>query len=288
MLQRRFLRISIYIIFAIGLTLLLLLLQFPYRALEQRLEAALAGGGLQGLDIQGLDYGFPLALSFEGLTLRLASSADLRPIETGSGYLAPELRSLLTGSLGASFRLQAFSGKLSGRCETVSWLRTELKALQCTWSDIELRLIPLPEEQGSLRNLSGICSGRLDVHSKEGQGLASGSGRLQLRDGSFVFQGLPGRDLRISDIQAEGVWALEQGSLSLEKAHYKAKGIEGRMSGSVELRRPWLSSRSRLRGSISFSPSHPTLYSLVRDAWHKTELDFEIRGPLQRPRISRR
>lgn len=288
MLQRRSLRILIYIVFATGLALLLLMLQFPYQALEQRLEAGLRSTVLEEADIRELEYSFPWAMAFEGMSLRFAAAKGPDRVKIGRGRIAPDLRALLSGRLAARFSARLFSGRLSGRFETVSWLRTDPQALHCTWADLDLRRIPLPPQQARVRDLSGSCSGSLSLQATEGGRLASGSGELRLNNGSFALPGLGAGNLTISDLRGQASWELQQGSFRLAEAQFKAKGIEGRMAGSLELKRPLLSSRSRFQGRVSFSPSHPTLYSLVRDALKTTELDFELRGSLQQPRISRR
>jgi len=288
MLQRRSIRIVIYVVFATGLALLLLLLQFPYQALEQRLEAGLRSTALEEADIQGLGYSFPWAMAIEGMSLRFAGAEGPFRVTIGRGRIAPDLSALLSGRLASSFSARLFNGKLSGRLETTSWLRTDPQALHCTWADLDLEGIPLPGQQVRIRDLSGSCSGSLSLQANDRGRLASGSGELRLNDGSFALQGLVAGNLRISDIRGEAGWELQQGSLRLAEAQLKAKGIEGRIAGSLELKRPWLSSRCRLRGTVSFSPAHPTLYSWVRDTLRTTQLDFELRGSIQQPRFSRR
>ncbi|GEM_PF-3885295 len=287
MKKRYFFEILGYIAFAMVLFLLVFMAYFPYSALENRIETAVAQRFDQRINIRGLGYNFPLGLYFQRLNIRPDSKYLRKATQISNCNINIDLFSLITGHAKTTFRMQLLQGSLHGILNLDSFLQPQKYSFNIDWERLELEDNPIDYNRNRIKSIQGSCSGETKLQGNLDKPLqSSGEGNLEIGEAGVLIEVSPLPQHNFKDFQGNCNWKLKNRKLYIVSCNLKGKGIKANTEGNLRLNRPFISSNIDLTGEIRFTESDPKIYSLAQKYMGTNKLDFELKGRLNNPSYS--
>ncbi len=287
MKKRYFFEILGYVAFALLLFLLVFMANFPYSALENRIETAVAQRYDQRINIRGLDYNFPLGLYFQRLKIQPDSTYLREATHISNCNINIDLLALITGNTEATFKMQLLQGSLHGMLNLDSVLQPQEYDFSIDWERLQLEDNPIDYNRNRIKSIQGFCSGETKLQGNLDKPLqSSGEGNLEISEAGAQIEAPPLPQHNFKDFQGNCNWELENRKLYIGNCNLKGKGIQGSADCNLRLNRPLISSNMDLTAEIRFTESDPKIYSLVQKYMGTNKLDIELKGRLNNPSYS--
>jgi type II secretion system protein N len=279
-----------YFLWALVLALILIVWRFPYRSLLSRLEAV--ASEQLGLNFALTDVSFTLPPGLKMARCSVKSAVGGKPFfEATRVRTRLKILSLLKGSLAFSARGRAYDGSLNGNFLVAPIPDVQRFRLRVRGETIRLEDQPVISEILG-RPLTGAVSGDIELQGEFADLLKSaGRGTLQLVDGSCSIDSpfLTAKTLTGLEVSARVL--LSEGSLLIEECRFKGQGLEGTVSGQVQLQPAWSRSILALSG---LGQVDPNLLNIPADKRRVAEaflnqgrsLPFKVRGTVAEPRLT--
>nr|AGF93674.1 conserved hypothetical protein, secreted [uncultured organism] len=287
MKKRYFLEILGYIAFALLVFIFVCTANFPYAALEERIETTVAQRSDQRIDINGLDYNFPLGVYIQRLNIKPDSKYLDEPTEISNCNINMDLFHLITGSAKTNFSLQLLNGSMQGILDLDSLFQPSKYDLNLDWKQLALKDNPLNYNRNRVKSLQGFCSGEIKLRGDLNKPLQStGEGNMKIREVGLqlAVPPLPQQDFK--DFQGNCDWQLKNRKFYIGNCNLQGKGIQGNTDGNLRLRTPLARSNMDLTGEIRFTESDPKIYSLAQKYMGTNKLNFQLKGSLNNPAYS--
>lgn len=284
--------IFIYLIFTLAVTALILYLQFPIRAarayLDGRLSAidpalTLATGTLSPTVL-------PPGLEINDAPL---SRAGKKIVQIDHASVSPDLLSLLQKNKRASIQIRLAGGDVDGEAIMVKSKPAGRYQVKADFSQIHLDRVDAVKTNDRF-SLSGIADGQATYEgSRSGGGKSNGVftvSSLRITPQTPVF-GI--NELILG--QAEGTISGDGRILRIKSLTFDGPMAEGKITGTIELRKPFGQSRLNLTGNAK---PRPELIGRLQETIPAGFVDFRtlgtrglnfgVRGPIDNPNVSMR
>lgn len=287
MKKRDFMQVLGYVAFALLLFLLVFIANFPYSALESRIETTMANRLNQGIDIRGLDYNFPLGVYIQGLKIQPDSKYLSKPSNISDCNINIDIFNLITGSAKTTFSLHLLQGNVDGMLTLNSLFQPSKYDLNLEWEQLALDKNPIKYNKNKVKSIQGFCSGETKLQGDLDKPLqSSGEGSLNISEVGLRMEIPPLPQHDFQDFQGNCDWELKNRKLFIGSCNLKGKGIQGNTEGNLRLKRPLLNSNMDLTGELRFTESDPKIYSLAQKYIGTNKLNFQLKGRLDNPSYS--
>lgn len=283
---------------------------FPWQALEKRISYYLWQEYNTAVRIKGLHYAPPLAIQ--------AKASLSAPPPGGWGFVPRfyELTigftplKLLKGKIGSRILLQEdhSPGPLAGQRQKEQGraaLDLNLSIDILNPEKIELTInTPSPWEGREIPLVLPWCTATLDgqflcqaqVQGKANKGFidlfsAAGQGSIIFKHGQLHVNSPQLSNPDLSGLTGRLYWTMHNGRVQIDSGEIKAKDASLQLSGSIFLprtgfkARPWSGSRIAVQGKFQYRAGFH-FYGLLKTILQKNSLLFQLRGPLNRPRLT--
>ncbi len=285
--RRRLKRWGGYVLYGVGLTALLLYVQFPTDKLKARIEAEFDAHLPAHLIVDSARIAFGPALRLEGVAVQsVGGTSQHQLLEANRVILRPSLLTLLGGAPRIDYKILLAGGSASGR---LAFPEAGAKGVKLT-----SRIEKVAMKRGALfkeltgLEMSGLLAGRLEAEL--GESLAASQGKLELEVSGGRIVGI---DLEALPIEAARFKRLkfecELGSrkLTLRRADISGGDFNNKLSGVVELADDLMESKLHLRGTLGLSEYLAKMEAAEGEqAPAKGGLAYVISGTLAAPRFS--
>ncbi len=280
-----------YLLFILTLSGVLIFFKFPYKSIQSKLEASIAERWDLNLNVKDLRPALPPKLSFTRFSIRSPDHGGVSVFHATEGYLRPRLLPLFWGKLAATIHVEAYGGFLDGGITLKPFYDVRNYSLKARWQSIHLE-----EHPGLLffleRQLSGKLSGELELDGplKELYS-ATGIGTLELTEATCPIEHPYFKVKNVEGLEVTASLKLNSGEVEIENSRFQARGINGTLSGIVQLQPRLFESVLDLAGQCKIDPallnltggSNSGLLALLNE---NTPLPFHIRGTVTAPRLS--
>jgi len=280
-----------YLLFLLLAVAIFMYLLFPDQVVQAYLEARLAAvDPTLSMTMEKIQPAIPPGLKMLGIDL---SRDSQRLVHIDKARISPKLMSLMQASKQIRFEAQLADGTIDGQATIDSTDPGGQLHVEADLSQIQLDKLDVIET-GKRFTLAGSLEGRL-THA-EGRTLAG------MTNGSLTVTGLQinlkSPFFGISDLmmdQTEVDFSVNGPNLRLKTFTFEGPMLEGKISGTIELRNPLEQSRLNLTGNAK---PQPELFSHVQDnipqgifnprLMGTRGLIFRIRGTIDSPNVSLR
>lgn len=279
-----------YFVWAMVLTMVLVIWRFPYESLQEKLEAvASASLGFQ-FDLTDMSLTIPPGLTFAKCTVRSMDMGSRSLFEATEIRTRFKLLPLLKGNLVFSARSQAYGGSLQGDFRLAPIHNLQNYRLRLRAESVQL------EDQSAIslllgRPLEGKISGEIELEGVVGDLLnAAGRGKIKLVDGSWPIDSPYLRVETLEGLQVTATVELSGGSCTISDCQFSGKGFQGALTGEVRLYPRLTSSVLNLAGQGRIEAE---LIDLPADKRRVAEalldggkpLPFRVGGTIAEPRL---
>jgi type II secretion system protein N len=279
-----------YILWALVLTMVLVIWRFPYESLQEKLEAvAGANLGLQ-FDLADMSFTIPPGLKFAKCTIRSMDMGSTSLFELTKVQSRFKLLPLLKGKLAFTVRSEAYGGTLSGDFRLAPIHNFQNYRMQ-VWA----KKVQLGDQPGiSLilgRPIEGEISGEIDVEGVVGNLLnAAGRGNFKLVDGSCPIDSPYLKVKTLEGLEVAATIKLSGGSFTISECRFSGKGFQGSLTGEVRLQPGLTNSALNLAGQGQVNAElidFPADKRSVAEAFlsRGKPLPFKVRGTIGEPRL---
>ena len=279
-----------YFLWAMVLTMVLIIWRFPYESLQEKLEAvASASLGLQ-FDLTDMSLTIPPGLKFAKCTVRSMDMGSKPLFEATKVHTRFKLLPLLKGNLAFTVRSKAYGGSLSG-----DFRLAPIHNFQSYRMRVRAETVRLEDQSGiSLllgRPLAGKISGEIEVEGVVGDLVnAAGGGNLKLGDGSVPIDSPYLKAKTLEGLEVSATIELSGGSFKISDCQFKGKGFQGTLTGEVRLQPGLTNSVLNLagRGQVEAEMINlPADKRRVAEAFLNRDkpLPFQVRGTIAEPRL---
>jgi type II secretion system protein N len=279
-----------YLLWAMLLTIVLVIWRFPYESLQEKLEAvAGASLGLQ-FDLADMSLTIPPGLKFAKCTIRSMDTESKPLFEVTKVRARFKLLSLLKGNLAFTVRSEAYGGSLSGDFRLAPIRNFKNYRIQ-----VRAQTVRLEDQSGiSLllgRPLEGKISGEIELEGIVGDLVnAAGGGNFKLVDGSCPIDSPYLKVKTLEGLEVSAAIELSGGSFKISDCQFSGKGFKGALNGEVRLQPGLTSSVLNLAGQGQVEAE---LIDLPADKHRVAEavlnrgkpLPFRVRGTIAEPRL---
>ena len=239
------------------------------------------------IQIHGLQPVLPLGLGFESVKV-LKSDSLWAQIDRLN--VMPRMSTLLSSQRTINFRGKAYQGALGGHIDVNETDKSTQTDIFLKLAEIQLAdITQLQERLG--RKLSGFLNGDLDLTDTNGPS-RSIKGKLDLTDVRFELSNpiINLQEVALNIVEAE--FTVNKQVFSLKRLEAKGGQVEGRLTGTVMIRKPMGKSRINLRGS--FFPQEVLLASfqdilpanLFKQQMGDKGMPIRIYGTIEKPKFS--
>jgi type II secretion system protein N len=291
--MKRFLnkRVIGYFIWAMILTMVLVIWRFPYESLQEKLEAvASASLGFQ-FDLTDMSLTvLPPGLTFAKCTVR---SMDVRSellFEATKVHTRFKLLPLLKGSLAFTVHSKAYGGSLNGDFRLMPIHNFQNYRMR-VWA----QTVRLEDQTGMFlllgRPLEGEISGDLELEGAVGDLVnAAGGGNFKLVNGSCPIDSPYLKARTLEELEVSASIEVSGGNVKIRDCRFRGKGFQGSLAGEVKLDPGLSGSALNLagRGQIEAKLINlPADKRRVAAAFlnRGKPLPFHVRGTVAEPRL---
>ena len=279
-----------YFLWAMVLTMVLVIWRFPYESLQEKLEAvASASLGLQ-FDLTDMSFTIPPGLKFSKCTVRSMDIGSKSLFEATKVHTRFKLLPLLKGNLVFSLRSKAYGGSLSGDFRLAPIHNFQNYRMR-VWAET----VRLEDQSGiSLllgRPLEGEISGEIELEGVVGDLInAAGGGNVKLVDGSCPIDFPYLKAKTLEGLEVSATIELSGGSFKISDCQFNGKGFQGTLTGDVRLQPGLTNSVLNLagRGQVEAEMINlPADKRRVAEAFlnRGKPLPFQVRGTIGEPRL---
>ena len=279
-----------YFLWAMVLTMVLIIWRFPYESLQDKLEAlASTSLGLQ-FDLTDMSLTIPPGLKFAKCTVRSMDMGSKPLFEATKVHTRFKLLPLLKGNLAFTVRSKAYGGSLSG-----DFRLAPIHNFQSYRMRVRAETVRLEDQSGiSLllgRPLAGEISGEVELEGVVGDLVnAAGDGNFKLVDGSFPIDSPYLKAKTLEGLVVSATIELSGGSFKISDCQFKGKGFQGTLTGEVRLQPGLTNSVLNLagRGQVEAEMINlPADKRRVAEAFLNRDkpLPFQVRGTIAEPRL---
>ena len=279
-----------YILWAMVLTMVLVIWRFPYESLQEKLEAVAGESlGLQ-FDLTDMSLTIPPGLKFAKCTIRSMDMGSKSLFELTKVYTRFKLLPLLKGNLAFTLRSKAYGGSLSGDFRLAPIHNFQNYRMQ-VWA----KKVRLEDQSGiSLilgRPIEGEISGEIDLDGVVGDLVnAAGGGNFKLVDGSCPIDFPYLKVKTLEGLEVSVTIKLSGGSLTISDCGFSGKGFQGALTGEVRLQPGLTSSALNLAGQgqveaelIDFPADKRSVAETFLN--RGKPLPFRVRGTIAEPKL---
>ena len=279
-----------YILWAMVLTVVLVIWRFPYESLKEKLEGV-AGANL-GLrfDLADMSFTIPPGLKFAKCTIRSMDLGSESLFELTKVHTRFKLLPLLKGNLAFTVRSEAYGGSLSG-----DFRLAPIHNFQNYRMQVWVKKVQLEDQTGiSLilgRPIEGEISGEIDLEGVVGNLLnGAGRGNFKLVDGSCPIDSPYLKVKNLEGLEVSATIELSGGSFQISDCQFRGKGFQGTLTGEVRLQPGLTNSVLNLagRGQVEAEMINlPADKRRVAEAFLNRDkpLPFQVRGTIAEPRL---
>ena len=283
-------RVIGYSLWAVVLTVVLVIWRFPYESLQEKLEAVASASLGFKFDLTDMSFTLPPGLKFAKCTVRSMDPANKSLFEATKVHSRFKLLQLLKGNLAFTVRSQAYGGSLSGDFRLAPIHNFKNYRMRVWAKKVSL------ESQSGLslliqRPLEGEISGEIELEGVVGDlENAAGGGNLRLTDGSCPIDTPYLKAKTLEGLEVVATVELSGGNLKISECKFNGKGFEGTLTGEVRL-------QPRLSGSVlnlaGRGQVEAQLINIPADKGRVAEaflnrgkpLPFKVRGTVAEPRL---
>ena len=239
------------------------------------------------IQIRGLQPVLPLGLGFESVKVLKSDSlwAQIDRLNVN-----PRMSTLLSSQKTINFRGKAYQGTLRGHIDVNETDKSTQTDIFLKLAEIQLAdITQLQERLG--RKLSGFLNGDLDLTDTNGPS-RSIKGKLDFTDVRLELSNpiINLQEVALNIVEAE--FTVNKQVFSLKRLEAKGGQVEGRLTGTVMIRKPMGKSRINLRGS--FFPQEVLLASfqdILPGNFFKQQMGdkgmpIRIYGTIEKPKFS--
>jgi type II secretion system protein N len=279
-----------YFLWAMILTIVLVVWRFPYESLQEKLEAvAGASLGLQ-FDLADMSLTIPPGLKFAKCTIRSMDVESRSLFEVTKVHTRFKLLPLLKGTLAFTFHSEAYGGSLSGDFRLAPIHNFKNYRIQVRAQKVRL------EDQSGIslllgRPLEGKISGEIELEGAVGDLVtAAGGGNFKLVDGSCPIDSPYLKVKTLEGLEVSAALELSGGSFKISDCQFSGKGFQGALKGEVRLQPGLTSSVLNLAGQGQVEAQMidlPADNRGVAEAFlnRGKPLPFHVRGTIAEPRL---
>ena len=279
-----------YFLWAMVLTMILVIWRFPYESLQEKLEAVASASLGFKFDLTDMSLTIPPGLKFAKCTVRSMDIGSKSLFEATKVHTRFKLLPLLKGNLVFSLRSKAYGGSLSGDFRLAPIHNFQNYRMR-VWAET----VRLEDQSGiSLllgRPLEGEISGEIELEGVVGDLVNSaGGGNFKLVNGSCPIDSPYLKAKTLEGLEVSATIALADGNFKINDCQFNGKGFQGTLTGEVRLQ-PGLSSsvlnltgRSQLEAELINLPADK---GRVAQAFlnRGKPLPFKVRGTIEEPRL---
>ena len=279
-----------YLLWAMVLTMVLIIWRFPYESLQEKLEAvASASLGLQ-FDLTDMSLTIPPGLKFAKCTVRSMDMGSKPLFEATKVHTRFKLLPLLKGNLAFTVRSKAYGGSLSGDFRLAPIHNFHSYRMQVRAETVRL------EDQSGIslllgRPLAGEISGEVELEGVVGDLVnAAGGGNFKLVNGTLPIDSPYLKAKTLEGLEVSATIELSGGSFKISDCQFKGKGFQGTLTGEVRLQPGLTNSVLNLagRGQVEAEMINlPADKRRVAEAFLNRDkpLPFQVRGTIAEPRL---
>ncbi len=289
-MKRKFLLISVLLLYGIALFVILTLAGMPLeRLLASKLDKA--SNGRLIVHSNQFDLSFPDRTVMKGVVFRFTPGRVGMEGRIDTLRMRPDYGGLVRGYLPVRFQGETPAGTFNGRMGVSAGrgLRDGYASLRTSEFSIE----SFPSIKYLLgREIKGLLSAEVDIQG-DLRGLinAEGKGTLLIERGALEAQlGVPGLE-QIPFDSLEMLFTLEDGMLNISRAGMKGPAFSGDFKGSIELHKELQRSRISLQGELTPGPlvlNNTFLGGLLDKVLEGAQsVRVRVRGTLERPAVTR-
>jgi len=279
-----------YFLWAMVLTMVLVIWRFPYESLQEKLEAVASASLGFKFDLTDMSLTIPPGVKFAKCTVRSMDLGNKSLFEATKVHTRFKLLPLLKGNLAFTVRSQAYGGSLSGD--------VRLAPIH-NFKNYQMRLwaqtVSLGGQSGlSLlldRPLEGEISGEIELEGVVGDLVNSaGGGNFKLVNGSCTIDSPYLKAKTLEGLEVVATVELSGGNLEIRDCQFNGKGFEGTLTGEVRLQPGLSSSVLNLAGHGQVEAAMinlPADKGRVAEAFlnRGKSLPFKVRGTVAEPRL---
>lgn len=286
--MHRFLKLVLYAVYLIVTTGLFLYIQFPsdtfVRYLSSYAEASYPGIRISMTKIHPT---LPLGVS---ITSGTVSFQDIPLVRADAIRFRPIILSFFKPKMQVQFMGTAHEGRFKGVIEFTKNSRPMRYQVEAGLSGIEMNEIPILQSLTG-RRLSGKCDGRIEYNTDGKEGAVS----AQMKALNCKFE-LASSIVKIKSLSFQQVFAnltFGRGRVGIKEVLFKGRQVDGRLSGSIALKKPVGKSVMKLSGEMK--PHSGFLTELEGDlptqllskrSRGDTNIKFKIEGTIENPIFS--
>jgi type II secretion system protein N len=291
--MKRFLnkRVIGYFIWAMVLTMVLVIWRFPYESLQEKLEAvASASSGFQ-VDLTDMSLTvLPPGLKFAACTVRSMDVGSELLFEATQVHTRFKLLPLLQGNLAFTVHSKAYGGSLGGDFRLMPIHNFKNYRMR-VWA----QTVRLKDQNGIFlllgRPLEGEISGDIELEGAVGDLVnAAGGGNFKLVNGSCAVDSPYLKARTLAGLNVSATIEISGGKVKLKDCQFSGKGFHGTLAGDVKLEPRLGSSALNLAGRGQIEAE---LIALPPDKLRVAEaflnrgkpLPFRVRGTIAEPRL---
>jgi type II secretion system protein N len=279
-----------YFLWAMVLTMILVIWRFPYESLQEKLEAVASASLGFKFELTEMSLTIPPGLKFAKCTVRSMDLGNKSLFEATKVHTRFKLLSLLKGDLAFNVRSQAYGGLLSG-----DFRLAPIHNFQNYRMRVWAQTVRLEGQSGiSLllgRPLEGEISGEIELEGVVGDVVNSaGGGNFKLVNGSCPIDSPYLKAKTLEGLEVSATIALADGNFKINDCQFSGKGFQGTLTGEVRLQ-PGLSSsvlnltgRGQLEAELINLPADK---ARVAEAFlnRGKPLPFKVRGTIAQPEL---
>lgn len=289
-MKRKFLLISVLLLYGIVLFVILTLAGMPLeRLLASKLEKATNGRLI--VHSNRFDLRFPDRAIMKGVVFRFTPGRIGMEGRIDTLRMRPDYGMLIRGYLPVRFQGQTPAGTFNGRMGVSAGrgIRDGYASLRTSEFSIE----SFPSIKYLLgREIKGLLSAEMDLRGDLRHPIdAQGKGTLLIERGALEAQlGVPGLE-QIPFDSLEMLFTLEDGVLNISRAGMKGPAFSGDFQGGIELHKELQRSRISLQGELTPGPlvlNNAFLGGLLDKVLEGAQsVRVRVRGTLERPAVTR-
>jgi type II secretion system protein N len=279
-----------YFLWAMVLTMILVIWRFPYESLQEKLEAVASASLGFKFELTEMSLTIPPGLKFAKCTVRSMDLGNKSLFEATKVHTRFKLLSLLKGDLAFNVRSQAYGGLLSG-----DFRLAPIHNFQNYRMRVWAQTVRLEGQSGiSLllgRPLEGEISGEIELEGVVGDVVNSaGGGNFKLVNGSCPIDSPYLKAKTLEGLEVSATIALADGNFKINDCQFSGKGFQGTLTGEVRLQ-PGLSSsvlnltgRGQLEAELINLPADK---ARVAEAFlnRGKPLPFKVGGTIAQPEL---
>ena len=280
-----------YLIYIIGLTVVLLYIKFPTKVLTNYIKAQ-AEERYPELNISFDKIGLSLSpgITIGGLKISLKEDPDTPVYVSKKSSVSLSILSWLKGDSKYYFESKVKDGEISGYLEEKDIAKKERIEAAINIEDIKLDenifIHPLISQR-----IEGTVTGKIKFIGDLADPMRGNTEiSLDMADGKFILK-KPLLDMDVVDFQKISLsGVLDNRRLNIKDLDMTGGPVSGSASGTIQINNVFLSSRLRLKAEIEASPTLDRdapgvgkAFDLMKNKIKDGKLHIDIRGTIDRP-----